>query len=308
MAKNKEKSLKKKGHRLSQKQLLAVSIALSLTIAIIFAIFALQSSEIPFSTNAIIIDQLAQDAPNATFVAEATRILESRGFSVKYKNKSLDVEFFKKLAVDNYGIIVLRVHSAMREDNSTVDLFTSEEWVPNKYLGDLVVPGNYSYRPGKLYCAITSNFILRLEGRFPKSIVIAMGCWSLNKASLAEAFISKGAKAYVGWTDMIFPDDTDSCTITFLERLLLFQNMTLEGSIANLERTYPEYGITTRMAFHPLEAGDLTISDLLADAERSKSLMTVILGIFPFLAINVETRVERIKLENICQLLVTSPY
>lgn len=307
MAKSKEKSLKEKGHRLSQRQLLAVSIALSLTIAIIFAIFALQSSDIPFSKNAIIIDQLAQDEPNATFVAEATRILESRGFSVKCKNKSLDVDFFKKLAVDNYGIIILRTHSAMREDNSTVDLFTSEEWAPNKYPIDLVVPGNYSRRPEKLYCAITFNFIRSLEGRFPKSIVIAMGCWSLNKTLLAEAFISKGAKAYVGWTDIIFPDDTDSCTITFLERLLI-QNKTLEDAIANLKHTYPEYGGITRMTFHPLEARTLKISDLLADAERSKSLMAISLGIFPFLAVNVETRVKRIKLGNVCQLLVTSPY
>jgi len=299
MVKNKEKSLKENGHRLSQKQLLAVSIALSLTIAVIFAIFAMQSLDIPFSTNAIIIDQLAQDASNATFVAEATRILESKGFSVKYKNRSLDVDFFKKLAVDNYGIIILRTHSAMREDNSTVDLFTSEEWVPNKYPTDLVVPGNYSYRPEKLYCAITSNFILSLEGRFPKSIVIAMGCWSLNKKPLAEAFISKGAKAYVGWTDIIFPDDTDSCTITFLERLLI-QNKTLEDAIANLEHMYREYGRITQMVFHPPEARTLTISDLLADAERSKSLMTIVLGIFPFLTVNVETRVKRIKLENIC--------
>lgn len=299
MAKKGKENLKGKRLALSQRQLLAISIALSLAIAIIFVIFALQSADIPFSTKAAIIDQLAQDAPNATFVAEATRILESRNFSITYYNESLNVNFFKKLAVNNYGIIILRVHLAMRYDNSTVDIFTSEEWVPEAYPIELVVPGNYSYRPEKFYCAITSNFILSLDGHFPKSIVVAMGCWSLNRTSLADAFVKKGAKAYIGWTDIIFPDDTDSRTITFLERFLV-QNMTLEDAVTGLEHTYPKFGIRTRMTFYPVEAKDLTISQLLADVGNSKNFMIINPSIFQFLLVNVETQAKRTKLEDTC--------
>jgi hypothetical protein len=276
MAKKKRKIEKEKRLEFSQKKLIAISIALSLTIAIAFIIFALQSTDIQFSMNAVIIDQLALHEPNPTFVAEATRILQSRNFSVSYYNESLDVDFFRKLAISNYGIIILRVHSAMREDNSTVDLFTSEEWTQNKYPSELVVPGNFSYDPQKFYCAITYHFIEKLDGRFPKSIVIAMGCWSLNKTFLAEAFVKKGAKVYIGWTNVVLSKHTDNDTITFLERLLI-QNKTLMDATTHLEHAYydPELkqNITTTMTFYPLEMRDLKISDLLAEAKSSKALI-----------------------------------
>jgi hypothetical protein len=276
MAKKKRKIEKEKRLEFSQKKLIAISIALSLTIAIAFIIFALQSTDIQFSMNAVIIDQLALHEPNPTFVAEATRILQSRNFSVSYYNESLDVDFFRKLALSNYGIIILRVHSAMREDNSTVDLFTSEEWTQNKYPSELVVPGNFSYDPQKFYCAITYHFIEKLDGRFPKSIVIAMGCWSLNKTFLAEAFVKKGAKVYIGWTNVVLSKHTDNDTITFLERLLI-QNKTLMDATTHLEHAYydPELkqNITTTMTFYPLEMRDLKISDLLAEAKSSKALI-----------------------------------
>jgi len=276
MAKKKREKEKEKRLEFSQKKVIAISIALSLTIAIAFTIFALQSTDIPFSINAVIIDQLALHEPNPTFVAEATRILQSRNFSVSYYNESLHVDFFRKLAISNYGIIILRVHSAMRVDNSTVDLFTSEEWTQNKYPSELVVPGNFSYDPQKFYCAITYHFIEKLDGRFPKSIVIAMGCWSLNKTFLAEAFVKKGAKAYIGWTNVVLSKHTDNDTITFLERLLI-QNKNLMDATTGLEHAYydPELkqNITTTMTFYPLEMRDLKISDLLAEAKSSKALI-----------------------------------
>lgn len=288
MAKKKKESLNEKKHALSQKQLIAISIALSLTIAIVFTIFALQSTDIPFSFNAVIIDQLARDAPNPTFVAEATSILQSRNFSVEYYNENLNVAFFKNLTTGNYGIIILRVHSAMREDNSTVDLFTSEEWVSGKYPPELVVPGNYSYDPKKFYCAITYRFIEKLEGYFPKSIIVAMGCWSLKSGlqhSLAEAFIARGAKAYVGWTDMVFPNDTDDDTIKFLEKFLI-QNKTLEDATSGLGHAYGP--TTTAMQFYPLEARNLTITDLLTSVKSSKSFIALNLSMLPVFTIKIE--------------------
>jgi hypothetical protein len=303
MSKKKKEKVKEKKLAFSQKQLLTISIALSLTIAIIFTIFTLQSTDIPFAMNAVIIDQLARDAPNPTFVAEATSILQLRHFSVTYYNdynESLNVDFFRKLATGNYGIIILRVHSALRVDNSTVDLFTSEEWASGKYPPELVVPGNYSYNPEKFYCAITHEFIRNLEGYFPKSIVVAMGCWSLKpdpKPLLAEAFIRKRAKAYVGWTSVVLPSHTDNDTITFLKRLLI-QNKTLEDATSHLEHTYydPELkqNITTTLTYYPLEMRNLKISDLLAEVRSSKALM-LFSDVFPVFTAKVEFLQTKLK-------------
>jgi hypothetical protein len=269
----------------------------------VFAIFAFQSANVSFSLNAAIIDQLARDVSNQTFVENVTAILKSRGFNVvRYDYTDTDVEFFKELAKGNYGIIILRVHSALRNDSSTVDLFTSEEYVPGRYHQEiengLVVIGNYSYDPTKFYYAITYRFIEKLEGYFPKSIIVAMGCWSLKSGlqhSLAEAFINtKKAKAYIGWTDIIFPSDTDADTITFLEKFLI-QNKTLEDSTAGLRHTY--YGnINTSMQFYPLEARNLKISDLLVEVKSSKISTPFNLNVLSFLIIKVEFLRTKLKI------------
>ena len=300
MIKKKKERVKEKRLAFSQKQLIVVSITLSLTIAIVFTIFALQPTDIPFSLKAAIIDQLGTDPlmTNYTFVENAKNLLKSRNFDVTYYNKSLDVNFFKELTKLNSGIIILRVHSALRNDNSTVDLFTSEEFSSGKYeyekKQDLVVIGQYLYtNETKSYYAITYKFIESLEGAFPKSIVIAMGCWSLKPEcqQLAEAFIKKHAKAYIGWTSAILSKDTDQDIITFLERLLI-QNKTLKDSVANLEHTYydPKLNqkVTTRMNFYPQGEADLKISDLFAEVKSSKSSAMLSLDDLPIFMDKVE--------------------
>jgi hypothetical protein len=287
MAKKKREIQKEKTWIPSKKHLVAILIVLTLIITLCSVVFFLflQPSEVAFSLNAAIIDQLGESDPslsNPTFVESVTNLLESRNFTVTYYNKTLNVNFFKSLAEYNYGIIVLRVHSALREDNSTVDLFTSEKYASGKYQWErdhgLIVVGEYLYRPEEYYFAITSLFINNLVGRFPKSIIIAMGCWSLKPGceQMAKAFLDKGAIAYVGWTDIIYPQDTDHETATLLE-MFLAKNETLADAVAITEpHTYPIYGKTSRMEFYPpsVSVGNLKISDLIAEAKNSKTLTT----------------------------------
>lgn len=157
-----------------------ISITLALVImlgSIAFVLFT--SSEPAFPLQAAIIDQLGEEFPNSTFVESATNILKSRGFNVTYHNETLTVNFFKGLAKYNYGIIIFRAHSALREDNSTVDLFTAEKYDNSKYGWErengLLTKGELLYVPGTYYFAVTPLFIKNLEDRFSKSIVITMG-------------------------------------------------------------------------------------------------------------------------------------
>ena len=300
MAKKKKETAQQKTWMPSKKHLVAILIVLTLIISLCSVVFFLflQPSEVAFSLNAAIIDQLGESDPslsNPTFVESVTNLLEDRNFTVTYYNKTLDVDFFKGLAEYNYGIIVLRVHSALREDNSTVDLFTSEKYASGKHEWErdhgLIVMGKYLNR-SEYYFAITSLFINNLVGRFPKSIIIAMGCWSLKPgcAQMAKAFLDKGAIAYVGWTDIVFPQDTDQETATLLE-MFLAKNETLAYAVEQTKpHTYPAYGITSGMIFYPPSAsvGDLKISDLIAEAKNSKTLTTFNnLGQSSFLIANV---------------------
>ena len=305
MTKKKKEIPQRKTHMPSKKHLITISIVLTFIIAsssIIFFLF-LQSSEVAFSLNAAIIDQLGESSPllsNSTFVERVTNILKSQNFTVTYYNQTLNVNFFRGLAKYNYGIIILRVHSALREDNSTVDLFTSEKYASGKYQWEkdhgLIVVAEYRYRPKEYYFAITSLFINNLAGRFPKSIIIAMGCWSLKpkREQMAKAFLDKGAKAYVGWNETVLPKDTDYETAKFLE-MFLGENKTLASAI-DLTGSHTYYDpsinktVTSRMDFYPPlpSVEDLKISDLIAEAKGSKTLTAFNnLGQSSFLIANV---------------------
>jgi hypothetical protein len=219
---SKKKPAASKEKRLfSSRQFILLSIILVSIVVLGSALpFMLQQTPNKFSLKAAIVDQLGESVTNATedqeFVANATDILKAAGFNVTYfESGDVNVTFFSGLAKGNYGIIILRVHSALRVDNSTVDFFTSEEFTLDKYPqmvddGSLT-NGSYSWT-NKHYFAITSKFIENLEGRFPRSVVIATGCWSLKTGveQMANAFISKGAEVYIGWTEMVEADHTDN--------------------------------------------------------------------------------------------------
>jgi hypothetical protein len=284
MSKSKSKNKKK---ATINKKLLLLSIgfgALIISGLIAYKTF-FQDQATKFSLNAVIVDQLSVHFPNATFIARATNLLTNAGFNVSYfSSESVNVSFYRNLVEGVYGIIIFRAHSAMRMGEPIVDLFTSEEYSQGAYpeYSGLLSKAEYlvpmGQTTGQFYFAITPNFIEKF-GHFPKSIIIAMGCSGLNVSGMAQAFISRDATAYVGWTNTVLPNDTDYETARFLE-MFLRENRTLATSIAI---TNPHHyhdpstntRVTSNMEFYPAlpSVGDLKISDLIAEAKNSGTLM-----------------------------------
>ena len=308
-----KKGNSKKEKRISDKKLLVLSMGLIPIVILGFLVYKtfFQTPEIKFSLKAAIIDQLGKHFPKPEFNETVTNLLANAGFNVSYYGyETVDVGFYKELAEHDYGIIILRAHSALREDNKTVDLFTSEEYDANKYTWErkngLLTKGNYTPElesEGKFYFAITPKFIENLEGYFPKSVVIAMGCSSLKPEceQMAEAFIEKRAKAYVGWTESILPEDTDYETVRLL-KMLLIENRTLAEAIDGTRYyTYHREGktIISRMKFYPelQSIGNLTISELIAEAKASSTTTATAFndlgGILSFLITNTSTSLKR---------------
>ena len=250
------------------------------TIVLGFLVFAflLQTQEVKFSSKAAIIDQLGKDLPNTEFNETVASLLESNGFNVSYhRSESVNVTFYKGLAKYNYGVIILRAHSALRKGETIVDFFTSEEYSEDKYVSEqdngLLTIGKYSGE-NKSYFAVTPKFIENLEGSFPKSIIIAMGCNSLNETctEMANAFINKGAKAYIGWTGLVNSSHTDSETIKLLRRLL-DENQTITDAVSTVSPDWSFFP-PSEMKFYPLSAGNLKISDLMAEAKAIATLQS----------------------------------
>jgi hypothetical protein len=268
--------MQEKKHGLSKREIVIVTIMLVLLITVVSSIFLLFIHPLPilFSLKAAIIDQLGAELPNPAFVNNATITLEAYGFNVTYYNETIDVDFFKELAKRNYGIIILRAHSALRDDSSTVDLFTSEPYVSSAHSDEqdngLVVKGTLYYtRTPQGYFAVTSKFIENLEGTFPKSIVIAMGCWGMKpglEQTLAGAFVRKGATAFLGWTNLVGYSHSDDETSKLLTNLFV-HNKTLDEAVGGTEQDIWYYG--SQMRYYPSEAGSLRISDLVAEANAN---------------------------------------
>ncbi len=274
---------------LVNKKLLAISITLAVVIILGAVIYQLlwrgSESEVKFSLKAAIIDQLSEDFYNQTFVNAVTEILEEYNFTVSYHNyKNTTVNFFKELAKGNYGVIILRLHSALRKDGSAVDFFTSERYVATKYeelqnkgllvKGELNISGNV-----KEYFAFTPAFVEKVEGTFPKSVIIAMGCQTLNqtvKQQMAKAFIDKGAKAYIGWSSWVSVLHSDDETTKLIKRLLS-ENKTIEEAVKSANQD-PYW--RARLAFYPESAKGLRISDLIKEVQvSSESIKSLMLNV-----------------------------
>ena len=270
---------------LARKRWAIFSAILILIIVLGFAFYSSSlQPEAKFSLTAAIIDQLGADFPNQSFVSNVTRTLHNHGFNVTYYNQTLNVDFFRNLARSNYGLIILRAHSALRNDSSTIDLFTSERYVPGVHDQELdnglLTVGEFLYKPGEDYFALSSLFMENLAGRFPSSVVIAMGCQSLKPGceQMAAAFVSKGAKAYIGWSDIVFPQDTDDETMNLLN-MLLNENRTIADAVGrtrpHLYRGYPSptnhtiIEVESHMGFYPQSSENLTISQLITQSKGS---------------------------------------
>jgi hypothetical protein len=266
--------------------MLSTILVLVMILGFVFSSIFLQP-ETRFPLNAVIIDQLAADFPDQSFVSNVTSTLRNHGFNVTYYNQTLDVNFFKNVAFDNYGLIILRAHSALRNDSATptIDLFTSETYDQSseKYASELdsglLTVGEYFYKPGQ-YFALSSQFIEKY-GSFPNSIVIAMGCQSLKPGSekqTPQAFLDKGAKAYMGWSDIVFPQDTDNETMHLIS-MLLDENQTMGDAVRGTNQytysgtAYPHsteiINVTSYMRVYPQSNEHLKISQLVAESRDS---------------------------------------
>ena len=224
------------------------AVAVCGSLAALAAVLALNlGSGAPAVPKAAIVDQLSAREPNPSFVQSATATLEQAGYVVDYyPGDQVTVDFYRDLPTHGYKVVIVRGHSAVpRKDLAlpadvpqailqrvmdTVGddalLFTSEPYSETAHLDEqkalrlfpVVYTGDQA---SDAYFAITAGFITSsMKGKFDGTTVILMGCSSLSSDRTAAAFVGKGAKAVVGWSDMVSPSHTDATTERLLEHLL----------------------------------------------------------------------------------------
>lgn len=218
---------------------------------------------------AAIIDHLSISQSNQTFIQTSTSILNTGGFNVYYyaggAPKS-DVDFYRDLPKQGFGLIIFRVHSALhaRGESDFVVFFTSEEYSPGKYFWDeyynRLVIAQFHVGEEEKYFGISPLFVKdAMNGRFDNTIIIVMGCDGLTYTSMADAFIGKGAKAYISWNGPVSADHTDQATTQLLKHFII-EKQTIERSVAEtMEEIGSDAGYESTLLYHPDEAGDIVI-------------------------------------------------
>ncbi len=218
---------------------------------------------------AAIVDQLSLTYTNQTFVQTTEKIFEDAGYAVEYiPGENVTVDFFRNLPAYNYSIIVLRVHSGISHEMEQISFFTAEEYSESKYTSDQLALNlgrakyaNTSPDRDPSYFSIPPRFVERaMKGNFNGTTIIMMGCYGLEYPSMAQVFMEKGARVYVGWNGTVSADHTDQA-VTILIRNLISQKQTVAQAIENtMKETGPDPNHKSILEYYPLEVAEQTVA------------------------------------------------
>jgi hypothetical protein len=193
------------------------------------------------------------------------------GWRMYYYGAASDsVNFYRTLPERGFKIIILRVHAALNPETGTLALFTSEKWDDLKattdYITDfdMVNPLNNKLAKVRLnetsqeYFGLTPSFVKGMQGDFHDAVIIMMGCDTLANTKMAQAFIQKGAKAYIGWTGPVSAPHTDSAAQQLLKHLVSEEKNIGTAVKETLDEVGndPDFGST--ISYYPLEADQYT--------------------------------------------------
>ena len=221
---------------------------------------------------AAIIDQLSTTYPDDNFNTSIKASLEADGFQVDlYQGAQVTVSFYQNLPSHGYKLIILRTHSGMMQSQQSsqqaVSLFTNEPFNPlthlleqlNHQLMKVQVNDN-----SPLLFGIPPNFITEnVKGNFDNAVVIVSGCSGLYEDNLAQAFVQKGASAFLSWDGSVNLDYVDKATIELVKNLTSNDN-TLAGAVnATMTAIGPDPAFNSYLKYFPTDTGNLPLKELI---------------------------------------------
>lgn len=245
----------------------ACVLALALTLVIVVAYVWPRYEYATIRDGVAIVDGFYSSSPS--FTDETVAYLSSKELNVTvYMDSEVTVDLYRRLPTHGYSIIILRVHAGVYEKNPTKPtfLFTNERYTESGYpwlkmsgqvAGGKVNPDNFNessvFTVGPLFVAMS------MERSFNGSIIILSSCLGLYTLELAEAFIDKGAKAFISWDEKVSLLHTDEACMLLL-KALIEDGMTINQSVEKVMREVgsdPEYGGV--LMYYPEEVGNLKL-------------------------------------------------
>ena len=252
---------------------IALGVAAIVASVRIFPIGEPPSSSHSGKVKAAIIDQLHSLQPNEVFISQATQELEACGFSVDlYQGDDVTVDFYSQLPSYGYKLIIFRTHSGLLlgREGEIVErtcLFTNEPYSETKHIGEQLAGHLAIARVAQGYpfmFAIRPEFITHcMKARFDSTVIVVAGCSCIHIDDLAQAFVEKGASAYLAWDATVEADYMDEATL-YLVRQLCMDEVAVGEAVASTmtaEGPDPDYGAV--LHYFPSASGDKTLKELI---------------------------------------------
>jgi len=221
---------------------------------------------------ALIVDQLESYEPNPELIASVTTLLTNYGLAVDYYHgDEITVDFYRALPAKGYKLILFRSHAgllgAKDKTISRTCIFTNEAYSSGKYIREQLADQLAMARIDASYpwvFAIGSGFVERsMQGQYPKTVLLMMGCSTLYINDLAESMLKKGASACVGFDASIGADFMDA-SILSLFRKLCRDKVSLASAVNDtiLDKGKDPH-FSGSLKYYPEDRGNMTLAELI---------------------------------------------
>jgi hypothetical protein len=226
---------------------------------------------IPDEAKTAIVDQASVLKPDPDFIEKATGCLLNLGLPVDYfQGDEITVDFYRRLAESGYKIIVFRAHSGLMSNDKKTEqktcLFTNQPYSRTDCIVDQlssrVGEAKLDNYPSQF--SIDGDFIENCSpAQFNQTVIIMMGCSSLEKDDLARAFIKKGASIYIGWNESVGLYYVENATLTLLDYLSQ-GNISLGSGVKTTMQEIGQDRVSgAELRYYPDQKGEATLAELL---------------------------------------------
>jgi hypothetical protein len=209
---------------------------------------------------------------NPQFTDDVTAFLTSKDIITNtFKDSNITVDLYRQLPTYGYSLIVLRVHAGVLESDPTKPtfLFTEEPyniydyWI-EQWSGQVqsgkIDPDNPKEDP---VFTVGPEFVEgSMEGNFNDSVVILSSCLGLYTNQLANAFLERGAKAFISWDEKVGLAHTDEAAMVLLNSLIE-EGMTISEAVEKVMNDIgPDTAYNSVLHYYPQEAGSVKLVNL----------------------------------------------
>jgi hypothetical protein len=169
---------------------------------------------------AVILDGLYGSSPNEVFLDNVSRCLTRAGFRVDvFRGENVTVDLLRGLG--GYGVVVLRVHSAINLDGRLY-VFSGEPFSSSKYWFD-VVSGTVKKAEdfeGNFYFAISIELLgSSVKDGLKGSSIVLMGCNGTDDSLGVKKLFERGVRVFFGWNGFVNLSHSDLATSVLMRAL-----------------------------------------------------------------------------------------